>query len=196
MKKIIEKLETKWKSFEDDKFYLKQCDTSHNKKQSYLNVLFRAVDGCKLKSVQEAFSCEFHPEVKAFYKNFNGIMLFSESLRIYGIESNYKALYDSYDIIEQNENDCIQSYGDEYLNFVVFGYYSYCLFCFDKTDSEFLYVFDARQEKVVYKFKKLSDLLSHYVDYLIEEYDSNGKKIHYDKSLEGLPIANVSTEFI
>ena len=107
MKKIIEKLEKKWKSFERDTFYLKQCDTSHNKKQSYLNVLFNVANVSKLQGVQEAFSCEFHPEIKDFYKNFNGIMLFSESLRIYGIESNAEALYDPYDIIEQNENDCI-----------------------------------------------------------------------------------------
>ena len=84
----------------------------------------------------------------------------------------------------------------EYSNFVVFGYYSYCLFCFDKNDSEFLYVFDTRQEKVVYKFKKLSDLLSYYVDYLYDKYDNKGMKIHYDKSLKDLPVANVSTEFI
>ena len=196
MKNIIKKLETKWNAFEKDKFYLKQFDTSHNKKQSYLNVLFNAVDIGKLQDVQDAFSCEFHPEIKEFYKSFNGIMLFSESLRIYGIESNEEALYDSYDIIEQNENDSIQSYGDIYSNFVVFGYYSYCLFCFDKTNYEYLYVFDTRQEKIVYKFKSLSELLSHYVDYLYDEYDSKGMKIHYDKSLEGLPIANVSTEFI
>ena len=48
----------------------------------------------------------------------------------------------------------------------------------------------------MYKFKKLSDLLSHYVDYLYNEYDNQGKKINYDKSLKGLPVANVSTEFI
>ena len=149
-----------------------------------------------LKKVQDDFSCEFHPELKCLYKRFNGIMLFSESLRIYGIKSNSDTLYDSYDIIEQNENDSIQNYGDEYSNFIVFGYYSYCLFCFDKTNFEFLYVFDSRKEKIVYKFKKMSDLLSHYVDYLYDEYDDKGMKIHYDKSLKGLPIANVSTEFI
>ncbi len=196
MKKIIEKLEKKWNFFEIDKFYLKQCDTSNNKKQSYLNILFNVADVCKLQDVQETFSCEFHPELKDFYKKFNGIMLFSESLRIYGIESNYEALYDPYDIIEQNENDCIQNYGEEYSDFIVFGYYSYCLFCFDKTDFEFLYVFDTRQEKIVYKFKKITDLLSHYIDYLYNEYDNQGMKIHYDKKLKGLPIANVSTEFI
>ena len=189
-------LETKWNVFEKDKFYLKQFDTSNNKKQSYLNILFNAVDIGKLQCVQYAFSCEFHPEIKEFYKNFNGIMLFSESLRIYGIESNEEALYDSYNIIEQNENDSIKSYGDKYSNFIVFGYYSYCLFCFDKTDFEYLYVFDTMQEKIVYKFKRLSELLYHYVNYLYDEYDSNGMKIHFDKNLKGLPIANVSTEFI
>ena len=196
MKKIIEKLETKWNAFENDKFYLKQCDTSNGKEQTYLNVLFYAVDIGKLQGVQEAFCCKIHPELKRFYESFNGIMLFSESLRIYGIESNDDALYDPYDIVEQNKNDSIQNYGDKYANFVVFGYYSYCLFCFDKTDFSYLYVFDTRQEEIVYKFKKLSDLLSHYVDYLYNEYDNRGMKIHFDKSLKGLPVANVSTEFI
>ena len=77
MKKIIEKLENKWKCFERDTFYLKQCDTSHNKKQSYLNVLFNAANVSKLQGVQEAFSCEFHPEIKDFYKNLISFKFFS-----------------------------------------------------------------------------------------------------------------------
>lgn len=196
MEKIIEKLESKWNPFEHDKFYLKQFDTSNGREKTYLNVLFYAVDIGKLQDVQEEFSCKIHPELKLFYKSFNGIMLFSESLRIYGIESNYDALYDPYDIIEQNKNDNIKNYGEEYENFVVFGYYSYCLFCFDKTNFKYLYVFDTHRKKIVYKFEKLSNLISHYVDYLYNEYDNRGMKIHFDKSLKGLPVANVSTEFI
>ena len=82
MDKIIRKLENKWNAFETDIFYLKQCDTSNNKKQSYLNILFNAANEDILKKIQDDFSCEFHPELKCFYKRFNGIMLFSESLRI------------------------------------------------------------------------------------------------------------------
>ena len=196
MKKIIERLEKKWGLFEKDKYLLKQCDTSNKKKQSYLNVLFDAVDLGKLQKVKDIFNCEIPLELLDFYKSFNGIMLFSESLRIYGLESNPNALYDPYDIIHQNEDDNICSYGEQYSNFVVFGYYSYFLFCFDKTNFEFLYVFDTRQKKIVYEFETMHGLITHYVDYFINEYDNDGKKIHYDKSLEGLPIANVSLEFI
>lgn len=195
MKKIINQLLAKWGAFEKDKYLVKQCDISDGDKTTYLNVLFNAVDYIKLNSINKALG-GIHPGLIDFYKEYNGIMLFSESLRLYGIEASYDALYDSYDILAQNEDDDIPSYGEQYANFVVFGYYSSCLFCFDKTNFDFLYVFDTKQEKIVYKFKSLEELLTHYVDYLINEYDENGKKIHFDKSLEGLPIANVSTEFI
>lgn len=196
MIKITEQLVAKWGDFEKDKYLLKQCDISGGKKKAYLNILFNAIDLKKLQAVKDAFDCEMPPSLLEFYREYNGIMMFSESLRIYGLEANYEALYDSYDIVTQNEDDDIQGYGEQYANFVVFGYYSSCLFCFDKTNFDFLYVFDTKQEKIVYKFKSLEELLTYYVDYLVNEYDEKGIKIHYNKSLEGLPIANVSTEFI
>ena len=79
---------------------------------------------------------------------------------------------------------------------MVFGYYSSCLFCFDKANLDALYVVDTERAEVVYTFANVSELLNYYLDYLINEYDENGKKIHFDKSLEGLPIANVSLESI
>lgn len=196
MKKIIDRLQNKWGCFEKDKHYLKQMDTSNGKKKSYLNILFNPVAHSEFDFAKKILNCDFHLSLLHFYEQFNGIMLFSESLRIYGVETNNNALYDSYDIVAQNEDDDIQGYGEQYANFIVFGYYSSCLFCFDKTNFDYLYVFDTKQEKIVYKFKSLEELLTHYVDYLINEYDENGKKIHYDKNLEGLPLANVSLEFI
>lgn len=196
MKEIIKRLEAKWNAFEKDKHLLKQCDISGGRNETYLNVLFAPVSHNELGTIRDAFSCELPHSLLELYKKYNGIMLFSESLRIYGVETNFDALYDTYDIVAQNEDDNIQGYGEQFSSFVVFGYYSSCLFCFDKTNLDFLYVFDTKQEKIVYKFKNLVELLTHYVDYLINEYDENGKKIHLDKSLEGLPIANVSLEFI
>ena len=196
MNELINRLELKWGSFERDQHYLKQWDTSDGRKNSYLNILFNPVDFGSLQFAKEYFKCEFHPSLLKFYKQYNGIMLFSESLRIYGIEANDSGLYDPYDIIAQNIDDDIQVYGEQFANFVVFGYYSSCLFCFDKTNFDSLYVVDTEQEMIVYSFKNITELLAHYVDYLINEYDECGKKIHYDKSLEGLPIANVSLEFI
>lgn len=196
MNTLINRLESKWGSFERDQHYLKQWDTSGGRKNSYLNILFNPAAFSSLQLAKEYFKCEFHPSLLKFYEQYNGIMLFSESLRIYGIESNDAGLYDPYCIIAQNIDDNIQAYGEQFANFVVFGYYSSCLFCFDKTNFDSLYVVDTEQEKIVYSFKSLAELLAHYVDYLIDEYDVCGKKIHYDKSLEGLPIANVSLEFI
>ena len=196
MKKIIDLLEAKWKLFEEDKYYCKQCDTSGGRKDSYLNILFKPVANCELQYIEDSLECELHPGLKEFYESCNGIMLFSESLRIYGVGTENVVLYNSYDIVEQNEYDNVQYYSKDFMNFVVFGYYSSCLFCFDTTNFEYLYVVDIVQEKIVYKFTSIEELLMHYVDYLINEYDGNGKKIHYDKDLEGLPIANVSLEFI
>lgn len=196
MIELIKRLELKWGPFETDQYYLKQWDTSLGQKKSYLNVLFNPVAPSELQFPQDIFKCAFHPSLLKFYEQYNGIMLFSESLRIYGVEASDAALYDPYDIVAQNIDDNIQAYGEQFASFVVFGYYSSCLFCFDKTNLDALYVVDTERAKVVHTFASVSALLNYYVDYLIDEYDENGKKIHFDKSLAGLPIANVSLEFI
>ena len=140
MEKIIDRLQSKWGCFEKDNHYLKQMDTSNGKKKAYLNILFNPIAQSEFVFAKIILNCDLHPNLLHFYEQFNGIMLFSESLRIYGIETNSNALYDSYDIVAQNEDDDIQGYGEQYANFVVFGYYSSCLFCFDKTNFDFLYV--------------------------------------------------------
>ena len=196
MQEITNRLAKKWGPFETDQHYLKQLDTSNGQKKSYLNILFNPVAHSYLEFPQNIFKCAFHPSLLKFYEQYNGIMLFSESLRIYGVETSDAALYDPYDIVAQNIDDNIQAYGEQFANFVVFGYYSSCLFCFDKTNLESLYVVNTEQARVVHTFASISELLKYYVDYLINEYDENGKKIHFDKSLAGLPIANVSLEFI
>lgn len=196
MDKIINRLESKWGLFVRDKYFLKQCDLSNDRNKNYLNVLFNPVSNNEYELAKELLKCEFHPSLNDFYKKYNGLMLFSESLRIYGIELGHNEIYDSYDIVSQNINDDIKSYNKDFTNFIVFGYYSSWLFCFDMTDLKFLYVVDTTKGEIVYKFNSIEELLTHYIDYLINEYDINGKKIHYDKKLEGLPIANVSLEFI
>ena len=196
MKELITRLEQKWGAFETDQHYLKQWDTSNGSRKAYLNVLFNPAAQSELRFAEESLECKFPPSLCKFYEQYNGMMLFSESLRIYGIKANFSAPYIPYDIVKHNKLDDIHSYGTQFLNYVVFGYYSSCLFCFDKTNLNLLHVVDKKQRKIVYSFANLSELLSHYVNYLIEEYSETGKKIHYDKRFEGLPIANVSLEFI
>ena len=140
--------------------------------------------------------CKLHPELEQFYQQFNGIMLFFESLRIYGLETEEKALYTSCDIVVQNENEGLRYTSDEFSHMIVFGYYASCLFCYDKEKMDAVYVIDTKTEKIVHVFKSIKDLLNYYLDYLIDEYDASGKKIHYNPKYKGLPMANISTEFI
>ena len=196
MKEIIKKLEAKWLPFEKDTFYLKQHDTSNGQQKSYLNILFNPVELKEFEFARTVLNCEFPSSLIKLYEQFNGIMLFSESLRIYGVGTENNALYDSYDIVAQNMNKNIKSYGDEFADFIVFGQYSSCLFCFVKTNVESIYVVDKKQAKIVYVFNTVRELLLYYLDHLIKEYDESGKKIHYDKRFEGMPIANTSLEFI
>ncbi|MBQ8749187.1 MAG: hypothetical protein IJZ29_01785 [Clostridia bacterium] len=196
MESIIKALEKKWGPFEKDKYYLKQCDMSNGKKQSYLNVLFNPVDRKSYNFIEDMLDCKLLPQLEEFYKNYNGIMLFFESLRIYGVETGNKAIYDSCDMVQQNLNEGLQDLNEEFSNMIIFGYYSFCLFCYDKTKLDLIYVIDTTQEKIVYQFKTIKELLIHYVSYLIAEYDANGKKIHYNPEYEGLPMANLSLEFI
>ena len=196
MEKLIIKLESKWGCFKQEKNYLTQCELVFGDSKSNLNVLFNSIDIEEYNFAKKVLDCEFPLSLIKFYEKYNGLMLFSESLRIYGVETNDKDIYCSYDIVEQNEFDDIKSYGSKFKNYIVFGCYSSCLFCFDKCNLEHLYVFDTNSQNIIHQFSNINDLLSYYVDYLLEEYDTNGKKINYDKQLEGLPISNLSLEII
>lgn len=196
MNNVIKRLESKWGPFEKDKYYLKQCDMSNGRKASYLNVLFDPQKRKCYNQVEKALDCKLLPELEEFYKNYNGIMLFFESLRIYGIETRYKAIYDSCDIIEQNLNEGLQDISEEFSNMIIFGYYSSCVFCYDKVKLDKVYVIDTEDYKIVHQFDSIAELLNYYVDNLIDEYGADGKKIHFNPAYEGLPMANLSTEFI
>lgn len=196
MTNIVKRLEAKWGAFEKDNYYLKQCDMSKGRKASYLNVLFNPLDRSKYNFAEKMLDCKLHPELEKFYKNYNGIMLFFESLRIYGLETGNDAIYDSCDIVEQNVNEGLQYISKDFSNMIVFGYYSSCLFCYDKTKLDSIYVIDKNQAKIIHSFKTIDELLNYYLDYLIDEYNNDGKKIHYNPEFEGLPMANISTELI
>ena len=58
-------------------------------------------------------------------------MLFFESFRIYGLETNKKALYDSCDIVTQNLFEDITSIR-KFKDMIIFGYYAGWYFCYDK----------------------------------------------------------------
>lgn len=196
MNMLIERLEEKWGAFERDEYYLKQCDMSNGRCASYLNVLFNPIQLNEYEFVEKMLDCKLHPDLKKFYKKNNGIMLFFESLRIYGLETGKDAIYDSCDIVSQNINEGLQYIKEEFENMIIFGYYSSCLFCYDKIEMGLFYVINTKTEEVIHKFNSIEELLKYYVDYLINEYDINGKKIHYNPEYEGLPMANISTEII
>lgn len=192
----LKTLENKWGQFEKDKYYLKQCDMSDGRKVSYLNVLFNPVKRKDYEVVEKILDCKLLPSLEKFYEQYNGIMLFFESFRIYGVETGKKALYDSCDILEQNAIEDIQSLKPEFENMIIFGYYSSCLFCYDKKELSTIYVIETKTEKIIHKFKDIIELLDYYVDNLTKMYDTNGKKINYNPRYKDLPMANISNEII
>ena len=193
---LISKLECKWGKFEKDLFYQKQIDMSGGRKRSYLNILFNPISKSNYNFIEKMLDCKLHPELNMLYNQYNGIMLFFESLRIYGIQTANECLYEPSDLVKRNIQIDISSLDKSFENFIVFGHYSSCLFCYDKNDFKYLYVIDKNQNKIVYKFASMFDLLNHYISYLVDEYNDDGKKIHYNPKYEGLPMANISTEFI
>ena len=192
------KVESKWGKFiDEDQYYIKQCNLAVYSPRTFLNVLFKPVPEDNYKRIKNLGGYDIPKELKKFYKSYNGIMLFSQTLRIYGVSvENLSSSYSTLDFVVENtmvrKNN--PSWDD---NMVSFGYYgSRYRFCYHRKKMKEIYVIDRNTLKVVHTFKSISDTLEYYVTKLMDMYDENGMKIGKDKNEKDTPLMNISMEEI
>jgi len=186
------RLEQKWGAFEKDENIWKQRNIASISPRTYLNVLFIPVNKELYKIFEEDFNCKLPEELLEFYNSYNGIMLFSQSFRIFGFNLYVNTSYQTLNLYFENERLNFKKRCPKYANMVSFGYYAEYNFCFDRNDNKKIYVISRNTFDHVHTFDNLQELFDHYLPPLIDEYNMNGNKIH--PTSETLP--ELSTEFI
>lgn len=173
-----------------------QCEV-FGKADQFLNVFFNSIQPKEYKKVEKLLLCNIPKELGDFYKEYNGISLFSTSLQIYGISQHddFEGI-DTLDIMKQNINSKLFIKCPQFSDMFIFGSYGYYCFCYKKNYDGNIYVIGTREKKIVHTFSTLNELFNHYVEHLIAEYDANGLKLHPEKSRIGSYDENVSYEFI
>lgn len=193
-----EALEKKWGAFQDeDMFYIKQQNLEIYSPRTFLNVLFKPVSVDHYEKIEKVLRCKMPSELREFYKSYNGIMLFSQSFRIYGarvedLRSSYKTsdfVYENLTIRTDNSR-----WDDDMISF---GYYgSRYRFCFRRNGGKKFYVIDRTTIETLHVFDSIYKLIEFYVNVLIDEYDLNGMKIHKAPGMKEGPLRNISMEKI
>ncbi|MBQ7233169.1 MAG: SMI1/KNR4 family protein [Bacillales bacterium] len=173
-----------------------QCEIS-GKPGQFLNVFFDSIKFKEYKKVEKLLLCSIPKELNDFYKEYNGISLFSTSFQIYGISQrdDFEEL-DTLDIMKQNMNSKLFIKCPQFSDMFIFGSYGYYCFCYKKNYDGNIYVIGTREKKIVHTFSVLDEFFNYYIEHLIAEYDANGLKLHPEKSRIGSYDENVSYEFI
>ena len=195
MDKIRQLLENKWGSFSNDVYYEKQLNLAVYSPRTFLNVLFKPVSIEAYIQVEEVLGCKLHPELRQLFKDYNGMMLFSQSMRIYGIslaEANAYP-YKTMDMVRENIvlNATCPRWNK---NMIAFGFYGPFQFCYHKNNPDKIYVIDRNTLETFHVFRSIKELLNYYVERLLKEYDQNGMKIHKDPNKKESWLRNISTE--
>ena len=196
MVEFICQLEQKWGAFDRDKFFWKQRNVAKIAKDTFLNVLFIPIGDQPYRIFEERYHCRIPKELMEFYKHYNGIMLFSQSFRIFGVNIWGGTGYQTLDLGLENSRLYFHKRCPQYADMISFGYYAQWNFCFDRAKKESrIYVISRNNYELVHTFDGLQQLFDHYLPPLIAEYDDDGNKLHPKKD-NGLPLYEISSEFI
>ena len=167
------KLEEKYGEWIDDVFYKKQCKISSISERTYLNVLFNTIDLHYYDAVEKILGWNMCDDLKRLYSKYNGLMLFCQSFRIFGINL-YAGDYKTLDLLVENNRIEVKSNG-KFNDYVTFGYYAEYSFFYNKRDNNsIIYVYSRNTYEFIRKFDNLDQLFDYYVPALMKEYDSDG----------------------
>ena len=190
---LLEKINKFGKIIKDNGF-IYQCD---NKDYGYLNVAFDPLKDISLyKKVEDLLSWKIPEDLMNLYQRYNGLMMFSESFRIYGlgIEKRYKI--NTIDIMQINSTALLFRKTNKFKNMVIFGTYGYYYLCYSRDDNRKVFVIGSRELEIMHIFNDLYQLFEYYIGKLCDEYDDKGYKIHIEEGKESSIFVNKTTEFI
>ena len=178
-------LERKWGEFKKVDHYWENGPLPFISDHTRLNVLFEPESDVLIhKTFHHSLECEILPELRAFYKSYNGCRLFNGAFNIYGIQNHREDIYEPFNIVLENFNN----YAKVKINlsakkpFVVIGSLGGdYLFSYKTDELRTIYCTKSGERKILKEFEDFNMFFSYCFHALIGEYDLEGRKIHPDK---------------
>lgn len=184
-------LQKKWNSIKKDRSGVYYGQVKHISDNVYLNELCSPIDMQYYEKLEQQLGIKLLPELKEFYKSYNGCRLFHSSISIYGMPTSESRPFDFFlnnynhhaELIKNNCNDDdIVFFGGVGDNFI---YYRQ-----SEIKSPKIYLSKLGSVNVNKEFSSIKELMNYYINALSYEYDENGFKKHQGKEkwMKGAPI--------
>lgn len=176
---LDELLKTKWKIDANNEEGLLFCNMPEINNEIYLHRLYNKIDMSFYDKFEQAYQIYLLPELKEFYKYYNGCRLFHSSINIFGINVGKSAPMNlvlnninlhaklSANKIDDKEIVYIGSVGDYAM------YYKQC-----EINNPTIYLSNHGELKVHKQFSSLQGLLTYYITALSYEYNEKGYRKH------------------
>ncbi len=195
MKRVKNVLESEYGKWFKEKNYLCNCILNHFSNETYLNVLFDKPEYKKNIEYLKKNGIEISRSIDNFYKEYNGVSLFSHSLVIYGYINNLEMGYTPLNAESMNLRIRARNkqWNDEYISFGEYSRFNFCLKRKDKSGT--VYIINRFDNQLIRTFSDFDELLEYAIDKLIKLYDINGIRKNIDKSSKS-SLDNRSTEEI
>ena len=181
-------LEAKWGEFisDSDSYYKFNGPMPFISNETKLNVLFNHKGISDIKKIYSTYlDTDVPHELLGFYKKFNGVRLFANSLSVYGIQDYSSKDYQPYDILICNRNSADYNKCGLILVASIGGEYN---FGFKRNELSKIYGIQAGNGEIIQTFDSFDTFFEHYFCHLIDEYGYDCRKIHINEEYKGIPV--------
>ena len=182
---LEELIETKWKPEKDNeegKSYVVMKEISN---ETYLHTLCKKIDMSYYDNFEQQYNIRLLPELKEFYKNYNGCRLFLSSINIYGIGVGKSSPMEFYlnDINKHGEIKDKKVSKETLDDIVFFGGVGEYEMYYKQSELMRPKIYLAKNGTIVpsKEFDSIEDVMKYYFKYLVPEYDEKGYRKHPNK---------------
>lgn len=182
---LEELIEMKWKPEKDDdegKIYVVMKEVSD---KTYLHCLCKKIDMEYYERMEESLHLKLIPELKEFYKYYNGCRLFLSSINIYGIgvgkSSPMEFFLNNTNMHRQiKDKKVLKITLDDIVFFGNVGNYN-AFYRQSEYSNPKIYLAKQGSIEPIKQFDSIKDMMIDYFTYLTPEYDLNGYRKHPHK---------------
>ena len=183
-------LKTKWKIDADNEEGLLFCNMPEINEKIYLHRLYKTIGLKYALEFEKLIGVNLLPELKEFYKYYNGCRLFHSSINIFGFDVGESAPV-SMPLSYINLHSELIDNGNKSDEIVYFGNVGNYLMYYKTNDNDNkIYLSKHGELKVYEQFSSIKDLLQYYCNILIPEYKENGYREHprSEKIYKNIPV--------
>lgn len=189
-------IKSKWKlerQNEEGDIYVVMKEVSD---KTYFHILCRKIDNQYYENFEKTYNIKLLPELKEFYKYYNGCKLFHSSIVIYGIGIGKSSPMDFFlnDLNKHNEIPKNKTTQEELDDIVFFGSVGNYNLYYKQSELKNSKIYLSQNGTIVPKqqFSSIKELMKFYFKYLTVEYNEEGyiKHPNIEKWCKKIPVSD------